>query len=203
MNGDKRKELTKKLDAFIEENFEPLPPSFKAMPGKEDDEKKSEEERERKKLEAFIRENLGRQGPQEKHFANILEDMRKELGLTPPGIYKPALITRFHYSKIIGPERSRPERDTVLVLAFALIRADTRKNNPPIYVPEERMKILLFSGGGTEFLLRKSSVFDVVILFCICEKVFDISDVNFYLGLKELPLIPKTRRKNAANRKPE
>jgi hypothetical protein len=207
MNTDRREKLLKKLDAFIEENFEPFPPSFNAMHGgggdSGDNEQKSEEEKEKERLEAFIREHFGRPGPAEKHFANILDDMREELDLEPSALYKAALITRFHYSRITGPDRPRPERDTVLALAFALILTDTKKNKPPKYEPNERMKILLFTGGGTEFLLRNSAIFDLVILFCIHEWIFNIDDVNYFLNLKELPLIPKTRKKNVSNKRKE
>jgi hypothetical protein len=193
MNIDE--EERKKLDAFIEENFEPPPPSFNAMHNDgRGDEQKSEEEREKQRLEDFIRENIGQSGPGEKRFANIIEDMREELGLEPSGLYKSASITRFHYSKLIGPDKPQPKRNTVIALAFPLIKADTRKNAPPIYEPEERMKILLYSGGGINYVLRKGSIFDLVILYCIREKKFDIDEVNKRLDYKGLPPLTKPEK---------
>jgi hypothetical protein len=52
----------------------------------------------------------------------------------------------------------------------------------------------LYSGGGVNYILRKGTIFDLVILYCIREKKFDIDEVNKRLGYKGLPPLTKPEK---------
>lgn len=182
MNLNDRDSIVKELDKYIEDNFGMVTPGFNAL---------HSEKEEKERLESFIKETRCKAGREmDVFFANILEDMMKQLGSKPPEIYNPALITKDHWSKLLGPDRPHPKKFTVIALGFALIQADVKKNNPLKLPPEERMNTLLYSGGGIDYTLKNSSVFDLVIKFCLQEKVYDVDNVNFFLAHKKLPMLP-------------
>jgi hypothetical protein len=141
-------------------------------------------------LEKFIAGTFGSGDDGPKFFDECVDAMMKELGLEPPDVYKEALITRDHWSKMMGPDLPRPGKYTVIALAFVFIHADAKKNNPMHMVPEKRMNKLLLSGGGDYYTLKNTSVFDLVIKFCMERKKYSVDDVNAILAYKGQPLLP-------------
>ncbi|GHV84023.1 hypothetical protein AGMMS50212_13630 [Spirochaetia bacterium] len=96
-------------------------------------------------------------------FSVLLDKLREERGLTAPQLYERAWIDRRLYSKIIGKRRYHPEKTTIIQFGIAL------KLN------ESGMADLLESAG---YVLNDSSIVDLIIKFCIENKVYDIADVN-------------------------
>jgi hypothetical protein len=107
-------------------------------------------------------------------FAHALEREREEKGLTPADLYKRANIDRRQYSRLMGPGRRHPSKNTVISFALAL---------------------RLEGGEFDEFLqtagyaLSNSSSRDVCIMYCLENKIYDIDEVNallFAIGIQPL-----------------
>jgi hypothetical protein len=178
-----------RLDQFIEDNLEvEIEMGLHAFPNRGEDGRK-------KKLDNFIKEMIGK-GDREKEmfFADILEKMRIDLNLNPPDVYKPALITRDCWAKWMGSDRPRPERPRVIAIGCSLIQADVKKNGSPVLPPQERMNELLFSAGGADYILKHGSKFDLTIMFCLNENIFDVLEVNELLAYEKQPLLPDGKK---------
>jgi hypothetical protein len=99
-------------------------------------------------------------------FAVLLDKLREEKGLTPAQLYEGAWIDRRLYSKIMGNRYYHPVKNTVIALGLSL------------KLSMSEMEELLGSAG---FVLNNSSIFDLAIMFCLDNRIFDIYDVNVLL----------------------
>lgn len=119
-------------------------------------------------LEDFIKNN------RKPTFSQILFGFIDKKGASDSDIYKKAGIDRRHFSKI----RSNPDykigKNSAIALALAL---ELNKNE----VDE------LLSASG--YSLSENDTFDLVIMFCIKKKIYDMNNVNQaldYFSLKPL-----------------
>jgi hypothetical protein len=99
-------------------------------------------------------------------FAFALDKLREEKGLHPAELYKRAWIDKRLYSKMMTTGNYKPAKNTAIAFGLAL-----RLNN------DEFTTFL----GNAGFALSESSVFDLVIRFCVEQEIFDIHDVNALL----------------------
>jgi hypothetical protein len=107
-------------------------------------------------------------------FNQLLFSFIDKKGASDPDIYKKAGIDRRHFSKIRSNPDYRPGKNTVIALALAL------------ELNQKETDKLLSSAG---YSLSDSDIFDLVIQFCIEQKIYDIHDVNQaldYFSLKPL-----------------
>jgi hypothetical protein len=99
-------------------------------------------------------------------FPVLLDKLRDEKGLTPAEHYSGALVDRRLYSKIMRERHYHPAKNTVLALGLAL------------KLSLDEMRKLLESAG---FSLSRSIVSDLIIMFCIENRLYDLHDVNALL----------------------
>jgi hypothetical protein len=99
-------------------------------------------------------------------FSHCVEKYRKEKGLTPAKLYKAAWIDTRLYSKIMTTANYRPAKNNAVSFGLAL-----QLN------PEEFTGFLQNAG----FALSDSSIFDLVIRFCVGRGIYDLHDVNALL----------------------
>ena len=100
-----------------------------------------------------------------KSFQEKLFDLIEERGLEDPDVYKRANIDRKLFSKIRNPGYN-PSKRTAVALAIAL-KLDLDETND-----------LLMRAG---FALSESTVFDLLISYCIEHKIYDVHEVNCIL----------------------
>ena len=111
-------------------------------------------------IEEFIKKK------REPVLREILFNFIDKKGATDADIYKKALIDRRHFSKIRSNPDYRPGKNTVIALALAL---ELNK--------KETGKLL----GSAGYSLSSSDMSDLVILFCLERKIYDIDQVNLAL----------------------
>jgi hypothetical protein len=99
-------------------------------------------------------------------FSAMLERLRLEKQMTPSALYKGAWIDKKLYSKIMGERNYHPSKNTVLAFGFSL------------GLEREIMDNLLKSAG---YQLSNSSIFDLVIMFCLENRLHNLHDVNALL----------------------
>jgi hypothetical protein len=99
-------------------------------------------------------------------FAFSLDKHRKEKGLSPAELYKAAWIDKRLYSKIMATANYRPAKNTAISFGLALKLK-----------PDDFDSFIQNAG----FALSDSSIFDLVIRFCIEREIFDLHDVNALL----------------------
>jgi len=112
-------------------------------------------------------------------FALSLDKLRKEKGLSPAELYKAAWIDKRLYSKIMVTANYRPAKNTAISFGLALKLK-----------PDEFASFIQNAG----FALSDSSIFDLVIRFCVEREIFDLHDVNALLLQED----QKTLAKEAA-----
>ena len=99
-------------------------------------------------------------------FNELLFSYIDEKGFKDSEVYKKVSIDRKLFSKIRCNENYIPKKNNVIKLSLALSLDKTE------------LQKLLFSAGYT---LCTNNDFDLVILFCIENKVYDLNVVNDYL----------------------
>ena len=99
-------------------------------------------------------------------FAFSLEKLREEKGLSPAELYKAAWVDKRLYSKITTTPKYHPTKNTAIAFGLAL-----------------RLEAKEFDGflRNAGFALSDSSIFDLVIRFCVERDIFDLHDVNALL----------------------
>ncbi len=96
-------------------------------------------------------------------FSQRLLRMIKERGMTESEAYKKAYVDRRHFSKIKKDEYYSPNKKTVLAFAIALeLNLDETKD-------------LLRSAG---YALSRSSKFDIIIVYFLQNKVYDMFEID-------------------------
>ena len=106
----------------------------------------------------------------EKHdftdFAHSLDEIREEKGLSPAQLYKAAWIDKRLYSKIMATSNYKPAKNTAISFGLALKLK-----------PDEFASFLQNAG----YALSYSSIFDLVVRFCVEREIYDLHDVNALL----------------------
>ena len=103
-------------------------------------------------------------------FSECLIRMIDERGLTDPEVYKKANIDRKHFNHIKNNRDYRPKKETAVALAIGM-RLDLKDTNT-----------LLERAG---FVLSQSFRFDLIIRYCIEQKIYDIYKINEILFEKD------------------
>lgn len=107
-------------------------------------------------------------------FSQMLLHLIDRKGLTDPQVYHKANISRKHFSKIRNNPDYSPNKKTVIALSIALeLSLDSATD-------------LLHTAG---FSLSNSSKFDVIIRFCLENRIYDVYKINEILFYYEQPLL--------------
>jgi hypothetical protein len=115
-------------------------------------------------LSVFVKENRKLES-----FGFALERLREEKGLNPPELYHRAQIDKRLYSKILGSSNQKPhkpKKETAIAFGLAL------------GLSNDEFAAFLQTAG---FALSDSSIFDLVIRFCLEHKIYDLYEVNTLL----------------------
>ena len=119
----------------------------------------------------------------EKHdyadFAHSLDEIREKKGMSPAELYKAAWIDKRLYSKIMATSNYQPAKNTAISFGLALRLK-----------PDEFASFLQKAG----YALSYSSIFDLVVRFCVEREIYDLHEVNTLL----LQADQKTLAKEAA-----
>jgi|GEM_PF-791379 len=99
-------------------------------------------------------------------FSVMLERLRKERELTPAQLYNGAWIKKQLYSKIMGERNYHPAKSTAIAFGFSL------------KLDQDTMDELLETAG---YRFSKSSITDLVVLFCLDQGLYDLHDINALL----------------------
>lgn len=152
--------MLKELQAFIDYNYCPIVFSRSAS--------LVLSEKSHYELESFI------EGNKKPTFSQTLLKFIDRSGLSDSQVYKKAGIDRRHFSKIRSSSEYKPTKNTVISLALAL------------ELDKTEIKELMASAG---YSLSRSELFDLIILFCIEKKIYNIEEINTaldYFGLKPI-----------------
>ena len=113
-------------------------------------------------------------GRPEEDFKTQLFRLIDERRLSDPEVYKKANITKQVFSKIRSKKEYQPSRNTALALALALeLNLDQTTD--------------LLSRAGYAF--SPSNKTDIVIRYCIENRIFRLFDVDSYLVSFDLPTL--------------
>ena len=101
-----------------------------------------------------------------KGFKGTLFDFIDNKGVNDVDCYKRANVSRQTWSKIVNDSNYSPTKKTALALAISL------------QLNIDETQALLASAG---FILSKSSLFDVIIMFCIVKGIYDVFEIDSIL----------------------
>ena len=162
-------------------------------------------------LDEYIEKNeslntfIGTEVRANKDLNKVLGDMIKIIGVKKRSeIYDLACVTRQNWSKIMGkkteedpnnPGKKKKKdpanhfKTTLVAIGFAIIQINKNKENPLGKSPREIMDTLLKSAGNALHI----SDFDLVIIYCLKKKIYDVIEVNrllLSLKNKNIPVLP-------------
>ena len=100
-------------------------------------------------------------------FSQRLLRMIRERGMSEADVYKKAYVDRRHFSKIKKDDYYTPNKKTVLAFSIAL------------ELSLDETKDLLRSAG---YALSRSSKFDIIIVYFIENKIYDMYEINDVLN---------------------
>lgn len=112
-------------------------------------------------LDLYIRQNKSRQT-----LYNLVNEFMIARGLTSPQVYSRARLSRQDFSRIMNPKKNGVSRIAVYNLAIGLA------------LDHEETKRLLRSAG---YAYNKSNMFDVIVMYHIDMKIYDVCDINIAL----------------------
>ena len=121
----------------------------------------------KEKIKEFVKKN------KIKGFRDLLFKFIDDNNQVDAEVYKKALLDRRLFSKIRSNEDYHPNKKTVIALLLAL-KLEL----------EQGLQLLKAAG----YSLSESSVFDLVIVYCITHEMFDLDKVNEIL--EEMQLTP-------------
>ena len=121
----------------------------------------------KEKIKEFIKKN------KIKGFRDLLFKFIDDNNQVDAEVYKKALLDRRLFSKIRSNQDYHPNKKTVIALLLALKL-------------ELEQSLQLLKAAG--YSLSESSVFDLVIVYCITHKIYDLDKVNEIL--EEMKLTP-------------
>ena len=111
-------------------------------------------------LTTFVNDNS------DNSFAEILFDYIDKSGKTDSEIYKAASVDRRVFSKIRCNENYIPKKRTIIAIGMAL------------KLKRQELHKLLSSAG---YSLSYSDIFDLIIMYCVENKVYSIAKINIAL----------------------
>jgi hypothetical protein len=112
-------------------------------------------------------------------FSVLLNKLREERGLKERDVYKKAWIDKRLSSKIMNSRNYHPAKNTVIAFGLAL------------ELGLDEFKELLESAG---YAFNRSSLPDLVIMFCVQNGIYNLHDVNAALVvLEQKPLCGQPR----------
>jgi hypothetical protein len=123
--------------------------------------------KDKEKIKEFIKKN------KIKGFRDLLFKFIDDNNQVDAEVYKKALLDRRLFSKIRSNQDYHPNKKTVIALLLALKL-------------ELEQSLQLLKAAG--YSLSESSVFDLVIVYCITHKIYDLDKVNEIL--EEMKLTP-------------
>jgi hypothetical protein len=103
-------------------------------------------------------------------FSVLLNKLREERNLTERDLYKKAWIDKRLSSKIMNTRHYHPSKNTVMAFGLAL------------ELEQDEFTQLLESAG---YAFSRSSIPDLVVLFCVQDRIYDLHDVNALLLVLE------------------
>ena len=108
-------------------------------------------------------------------FVDLLFKLIDEKGFTEVEIYKKANLDRKYFSKLRCDKTYKPKKTCVAALVLAL------------ELDNKTSKTLIKKAG---YILSSANKFDVVIRYCIENKVYNLHDANILLDEQGLDTIP-------------
>lgn len=112
------------------------------------------------KIEKYLNQN------KTSNFKELLFNFIDKKGLTDSEVYKKSFIDRRLFSKIRCNENYIPKKENIIKLCLALS------------LKKDELNELLYSAG---YSLSTNNKFDLIILFCIENNIYDITIINNYL----------------------
>ena len=109
-------------------------------------------------IEDYINDNK-----EDNKFQKLLFQLIDERNLKDSDVYNKVNIDRRLFSKIRSDVDYHPTKETVIKLGLSL------------ELDESKMEELL---GSASYYMPKNNVFDLIIRFCLIEKIYDINKVN-------------------------
>jgi hypothetical protein len=109
-------------------------------------------------------------------FTTLVEEYKSERNMSNSELYKNAHLDRRLFHKMMIDRFYHPDKNTVILLGLGLKL--TRKE----------MDILLATAG---YKLSYSLINDLIIIFCIENKIYNVTDVNSLLFVKEQKILSR------------
>ena len=120
-------------------------------------------------VEKFVQDNR-----KTETFPVLLNRLREDRKMEARELYKKAFIDRKLYSQIMGKRHYQPSKYTTIAFGLAL------------ELPYEDFKVFLQSAG---FSLNHNAEFDLVIKYCVQNKIYNVLTVNEMLESRNLRVL--------------